>query len=59
MTRRLVDPRLQKIQKTEVEKRALDSAACGLVVEVLSDPRDSDEIEDSAYAADAKPSRLT
>ena len=37
--------------KTEVDQRALDSAARALVVEILSDPRNTDEIEHAAYAA--------
>jgi site-specific DNA recombinase len=37
--------------KTEVDQRALDSAARALVVEILSDTRNTDEIEHAAYEA--------
>jgi site-specific DNA recombinase len=37
--------------KTEVDQRALDTAARALVVEILSDTRNTDEIEHAAYEA--------
>lgn len=37
--------------KTEVDQRALDSAARALVVEILADVRNTDQIETAAYAA--------
>jgi hypothetical protein len=37
--------------KTEGDQRALDSAARALMVEILSDTRNTDEIEHAAYEA--------
>jgi site-specific DNA recombinase len=44
--------------KTEVDQRALDSAAHALVIEILSDTRNTDEIEHAAYEAASEAVRL-
>jgi len=44
--------------KTEVDQRALDSAARALAIEILSDTRNTDEIEHAAHEAASEAVRL-